>query len=193
MQQNLHYELLGRCLHWMILVPLNHEKDKIVQMGSLKITKVDALAANEGSKINNKLKQQFKGKKYEDQEECNTKSTQESSNFEKKVVCACCKKPNHEKHACMKKFIDWLTHLLERHNNNILDNVKKKAEKFEKPQDVKCKGKETGHVLVLISSSSSIRVLDLGASNHMASWEAIFTSVEPSTSPIILMGYITLI
>jgi len=45
-------------------------------MGSLKTIKAHALAANEGSKTNNKLKQQFKGKKDQDpKKEHNPKST----------------------------------------------------------------------------------------------------------------------
>jgi hypothetical protein len=62
-----------------------------------------------------------------------------------------------------------MTHLLERHNINVLDNIKKKDEKYENPQDDKGKGKETSHALVFVSSSLSTWVLDLGASNHMAS------------------------
>jgi hypothetical protein len=155
---------------------LTHEKDKLVQMGSLKTTKVHALAANEGRKTSNKLKQQFKGKKDQDQKkEHNPKSTQESSNSKtgktkkEKVICAYCKKPNHEEHACMRKQIDQMTHLLERHNINVPDNIKKKDEKSEKPQDDKGKGKETGHALVVVSSSLSTWVLDSRALNHMAS------------------------
>jgi hypothetical protein len=88
---------------------LTQEKDKIVQMGSLKTTKAHALSTNEGSKTSNKLKQQFKGKKDQDQKkEHNPKYTQESSNskIEKKEgegdMCLL-KKPNHEEHACMRK------------------------------------------------------------------------------------------
>jgi len=79
-----------------------------------------------------------------------------------------------------------MTHLLERHNINVPDNIKKKTNKSENPQDDKGKGKETNHALVDVSSLSTW-VLDSRASNHMALSQEIFTSLEPCTSLTILM------
>jgi len=45
-----------------------------------------------------------------------------------------------------------MTHLLEKDNINVLDNIKKKAEKYEKQQDDKGKGKEICHAIVVVSS-----------------------------------------
>jgi hypothetical protein len=93
----------------------------------------------------------------------------------------------------MRKNIDQMTHLLERHKINVPDSIKKKVEKSKNPQDDKGKGKEIDHVLVDASSSLSTWVIDLRDSNHKISSQEIFNSLEPCTSLTILMGHNTLV
>ena len=130
---------------------LTHEKDKLVQMGTLKAPNAHALAAKVGRNTNNDSK--HKGKKYQDKEEDST-SMQETSNYEYgkpnkgKVVCSYCKKPNHGEDVCMKKQLTRCISILEKHNLKIPDNMKdiKSVENFEEPPD-EDKSKEMGHTM----------------------------------------------
>jgi hypothetical protein len=96
------------------------------------------------------------------------------------VKCGYCNRGFHPEHACMKKTIDQMAHTLQQNNlgGHIPENARKKD--VEKPPDDRGKGRD-GHDLVVVSSSSTTWILDSGASNHMASSQDSFTSLEPCT------------
>ena len=82
----------------------------------------------------------------------------------------------------MKTWIDMLTELLEKNNISLLD-VSKKREGRSNSED-----KERVHSLVAGTSSSPSFIIDFRASIHMVSKKEIFSSLDMSKGPPIVLG-----
>ena len=82
----------------------------------------------------------------------------------------------------MKNEIDMLTQLLEK-NNISLPDYSKKREGGPSSED-----KERVHALVTSTSSSSRFIIDSKASRHMVSTREIFSSLDMSKGPPIVLG-----
>ena len=82
----------------------------------------------------------------------------------------------------MKRKIDMLTQLLER-NNICLPDWSKKREGGSSLED-----KERVHALVAGTSSSPSFIIDSGASRHMVSTKEIFSSLDMSKVPPIVLA-----
>ena len=82
----------------------------------------------------------------------------------------------------MKKKIDMLTQLLKKKNISI-PNCSKKREGGSNSED-----KERVHALVVGTSSSPSFIIDSGASKHMVSTREIFSSLDMSKGPPIVLG-----
>jgi len=104
---------------------LIQEQDKFISMGSIRSTKDQALAANEGHKGNYKDKQKGKGKTAPDQkQEEFSEFTEESSNpkgKKKKEItkCSYCNIGFHSKESCLWKTIDEMARLLQQNNITV--------------------------------------------------------------------------
>ena len=111
-------------------------------MGIIKPSKDEALVDGD-SKMDSKAKKKYSPNKPLDQKKYNSKSHEDSSsskkNYQKKKgkgemsKCAYCDKGCHTETSCMKKQIDILTQLLEKHNISLPESTKKKegASNFE--------------------------------------------------------------
>ena len=82
-----------------------------------------------------------------------------------------------------KKQIDMLTQLLDK-NNISLPDCSKKREGGSNSED-----KERVHVLVAGTSSSPSFIIDYGSSRHMVSTSEIFSFLDMSKGPPIVLGY----
>ena len=82
----------------------------------------------------------------------------------------------------MKKKIDMLTQLLEKNNFSLLECLKKR-EGVSNEDD-----KERVHSLVSNTSRSSTFIIDSGASRHMVLTRDIFSSLDNSKGPKIVLG-----
>ena len=83
----------------------------------------------------------------------------------------------------MKNQIDMLTQLLEKNNISLLD-CSKKREGGSNSED-----RERVDALVASTSSSPSFIIDSGASRHMVSTKEIFSSLDMSKDPPIVLGY----
>ena len=171
-------------------------------METLKSSKSHALVANQGTKeqkgqiSNNNSKDKKKKNRKEKKDQIlvaskvtiDTPSSKGDKPKKEKVQCAYCKRPDHEEHKCLKKQIDHLTHILEKNNINVLESIKQSSNEESNKEKEKNKGKGKGKALVVVASSPSTWVLDLGALHHMASSKEELASLEPCIMPSILMG-----
>ena len=82
----------------------------------------------------------------------------------------------------MKNQIDMLTQLLEK-NNISLPDCSKKREGGSNSED-----RERVHALVVGTSSSPSFIIDFGASRHMVSKKNMFSSLDMSKGPPIVLG-----
>ena len=96
--------------------------------------------------------------------------------------CAYCSKGYHPKSSCIKNKIDMLTQLVEK-NIISLHAFSKKREGGSNSED-----KERVHDLVSSTSSSPRFIIDSGASIHMVSTREIFSSLDMSKGPPIVLG-----
>jgi hypothetical protein len=87
---------------------------------------------------------------------------------------------------CMhEKKIDLMSQTLQQ--NNLGDRIPKGAKK-KKAEDLNSKKGNSSHALITINSCIDAWIVDLGASNHMASSEKIYYSLDACKGPPILMG-----
>ena len=86
----------------------------------------------------------------------------------------------------MKNNMDQMAHL-EMHNIKVLSNIKMKswAKQSKNPSENRDKCK--AHNLVVVTYTYSTWVLDSGASYHMDSSKDIFTPMDPSNYPPVLI------
>ena len=93
-----------------------------------------------------------------------------------------CSKGHHPESSCMKKKINMLTQLLEKHNISLPEGTKKK-ERGPSFED-----KERVHALVASTLRSPSFIIDFGASRHMDSTRQAFLSLDDSNGPKLLLG-----
>jgi hypothetical protein len=75
----------------------------------------------------------------------------------------------------MQKKIDLMSQILQQNNlgYHIPEGAKKK-----KPEDLNSKKGNSSHVLIAINSSPDAWIIDSGASHHMVSLEAVYSSLD---------------
>jgi hypothetical protein len=164
----------GRCIfgtNWKMpmlaqfIESLTQEQTKLIHMSLMKDPKAHALTMQDGKgsfKQNNK---EGYSKSFNDSS--GSKDSSDSKKKKKKKKgnqCTYRNKPNHEESTCMKKQIDLMEHALQHNNlvNFIPEGVKKQKEEDPTPK------KGNHHALVAINSSFDSRIIDSGASHHMA-------------------------
>jgi hypothetical protein len=169
------------------IAALTQEKDKLVQMGSIKRSKNQALVATDAPKRSGKDKQKGKGKFPESKKERSAQSSDNSSEPKGKkkkeiTLFIYCSKGFHPEENCMRKTIDEMAKQLQQHNLTVPENAKKK-------DDNRTGGRaRDGHALMVFTSTPSTWILDLGASNHVAASKDEFSSIEESTRSPIYLG-----
>jgi hypothetical protein len=162
------------------IATLTQEKSNLVQMGAIKRSKNQALAATNAPKRSGKDKKKGTSKFPESKKE---RSAQYSDNSSKpkvkkkkeRTLFRYCSKAFHPKENCMRKTIDEMAKQLQQHNLMVPENAKKK-------DDNRMGGRARyGHALMAITSTPSSWILDSGASNHMAPSKDEYSSIEEST------------
>ena len=174
------------------------EQDKLIGMGKIKPPKAHALAVHDGSHNKNhrsdsnqkNQQQKDKGKAHSHpKKEGYTKPFNDSSGSrnekgKKGNRCTYCQRGFHPESSCMKKQIDQMAEILQKHNlgDHIPQGAKKKTE--DPPHG---KGNNF-HALVAINSSPDAWIIDSGASHHMAAAKEVYSSLDACKGPPILMG-----
>jgi hypothetical protein len=169
------------------IAALTQDQAKLVQMGAIKCSKNQALAAIDAPKSSGKDKQKGKGKFLESKKERSSQSSEKSSepkgkkNKEIKLF-SYYSKGFHPEENCMRKTINEMAKKLQQHNLTVPENAKKK-------DDNRTGGRERyGHDLMAFKSTPSAWILDSGASNHMAASKDEFSSIEESIRSPIYLG-----
>ena len=133
---------------------LIEEKDKNVQMNSLKPSKAHSLTTNQGTKEslnaskNNKQKHNNrdindKGNGNKFKYTCETSHSKDEKTKSKKVKCAYCNNHRNIEHKCMRKKLNNLNHILEHNNIKVHDYVKVRVHQLKSiPRNKRKKGKE---------------------------------------------------
>jgi hypothetical protein len=87
---------------------------------------------------------------------------------------------------CMhKKKIDMMSQIIQK--NNLGDRIPEGAKK-KKPEHLNSKKGNSSHALIAINSSPNAWIIDSEASHHMATLEAVYSSLDECKGPHILMG-----
>jgi hypothetical protein len=169
------------------IAALNQEKSKLVQMGAIKHSKNQALAATNAPKSSGKDKKKGTGKFPESKKERYAQSSDNSSKpmgkkKKERTILIYCSKGFHLEENCMRKTIDEMAKQLQQHNLTVPENEKKK-------DDNRTRGRaRDGHALMDVTSTPSSWIIDSGASNHMATSKDEFSSIEEITRSPIYLG-----
>jgi hypothetical protein len=172
------------------IAALNQDQAKLFQMGSIKRSKNQSLAATNAPKSSGKDKKKGTGKFPESKKERSTQSSDNSyepkgKNKKEKTLCNYYSKCVHPEENFMRKTIDEMAKKLQQHKLTVPENEKKK-------DDNKTGGRaRDGHDLMAIKSTPSSWILDSGASNHMDSSKDEFSSIEERNRSPIYLGYAT--
>jgi len=172
------------------IAALTQEQAKLVQMGAIKRSKNQALAATDAPKSSGKDKQKGKGKFSESKKERSAQSSENSSmpkgkKKKERTLCSYCSKGFHPEENCMRKTIDEMAKQLQQHNLTVPENAKKKDD--NRTGDGRGRARD-GHALMAVTSTPSAWILDSGASNNMAASKDEFSSIEESTRSPIYLG-----
>jgi hypothetical protein len=113
------------------IVELTQGKSKLVQMGAIKCSKNQSLAATNAPKSSGKDKKKGTGKFPESKKERSTQSLDNSSKPKGKkkkeiTLFSYCSKVFHSKENCMRKTIDEMAKQLQQYNLTVPENPKKK-------------------------------------------------------------------
>eukprot|EP00253_Pinus_taeda_P001912 PITA_01912 len=98
--------------------------------------------------------------------------------------CTYCQRGFHPESSCMKKQIDQMAEILQKHN--LGDHIPQGAKK--KTEDPPHGRGNNFHALVAINSSPDAWIIDSGASHHMAAAKEVYSSLDACKGPPILMG-----
>eukprot|EP00253_Pinus_taeda_P005570 PITA_05570 len=98
--------------------------------------------------------------------------------------CTYCQRGFHQESSCMKKQIDQMAEILQKHN--LGDHIPQGAKK--KTEDPPHRRGNNFHALVAINSSLDAWILYSGASHHMAAAKEVYSSLDACKGPPILMG-----
>ena len=110
-------------------------------------------------------------------------SKKKKKKFEK-ALCSYCMRGFHRQNSCMKKTINKMEKILEKHNISLPEGVKKTDSREETEyHDVRC------HELKASCSKSHAFLIVSGASNHMVASRESFSSLQNTYSQIIHIGY----
>jgi hypothetical protein len=170
---------------------LTQEKTKLINMGAIKGPRAHALTVDDGSHKYQKSKYKDKRKSHAHlKKEGYTKPFTDASRSKgekgrKGEKCTYYHKGFHSKSACMKKQIDLMSQILQQ--NNLGDRIPE-GDKKKKPEDLNSKKGNFSHALIAINSSPDAWIVDSGASHHMAASEVVYSSLDASKGPPILMG-----
>lgn len=169
------------------------EKSNLVQMGSIKRSKNQALAATDAPKSSGRDKKKGKGKFNELKKERPIQSSESSSlpkGKKKKEITLCSyySKGFRPEENCMRKTINEMAKQLQQHNVTVLENAKKKD--GNRMGEGRGRARD-GLALMAVTSTPSAWILDSGASNHMAASKDEFSSIEESTRSPIYLGNAT--
>jgi hypothetical protein len=162
-------------------------KAKLFQMGAMKCSKNQALAATNAPKSSRKDKKKGMGKFPESKKERSAQSSNKYSKpkgKKKKEITLFIyhSKFFHPEENCMRNTINEMVKQLQQHNLTVLENAKKK-------DDNRMGGRaRDGHDLMYITSNTSYCILDSGPLNHMAASKDEFSSIEESTRSPIYLG-----
>ena len=169
------------------IAALTQEKDKLVQMGAIKHSKNQSLAATDAPKSSGKDKEKGTGKFPESEKERFTQSSENSSEPKGKkkkeiTLFIYCSKVFHPEKHCMRNTVDEMAKKLQQHSLTVPKNVKKK-------DDNRTGGRaRDGHDLMDVTSTPSSWILDSGSLNHMAASKDEFSSIKESTRSPIYLG-----
>eukprot|EP00253_Pinus_taeda_P006200 PITA_06200 len=174
------------------------EQDKLIGMGKIKPSKAHALAVHDSShnkhhRSDSSQKNQQKkdkGKAHSHpKKEGYTKPFNDSSGSrnekgKKGNRCTYSQRGFHPESSCMKKQIDQMTEILQKHN--LGDHIPQGAKK--KTEDLPHGRGNNFHALVAINSSPDAWIIDSGASHHMVVAQEVYFSLDACKGPPILMG-----
>ncbi len=152
------------------IAALTQEQAKLVQMGAIKRSKNQALAATDAPKSSVRDKQKGKGKFNESKKERPVQSSESSSlpkgkKNKERTLCSYYSKGFHPEENCMRKTINEMAKQLQQHNLTVLENAKKKDD--NKTGDGRGRARD-GHALMAVTSTPLAWILDSCASNHMS-------------------------
>eukprot|EP00253_Pinus_taeda_P034319 PITA_34319 len=172
------------------IAALTQEQAKLVQMGAIKHSKNQALAATDAPKSSGRDKQKGKGKFNESKKERPVQYSESSSlpkgkKNKERTLCIYCSKGFHPEENCMRKTIDKMAKKLQQYNLTVPENANKKDD--NRAADGRGRARD-GNALMAITSTPSSWILDSSASNHMATSKDEFSSIEESTKSLIYSG-----
>jgi hypothetical protein len=170
---------------------LTQEKTKLINMGTIKGPRAHSPIVHDRRHKYQKSKDKYKHKSHAHaKKEGYTKPFTDASRSKgekgrKGEKCTYCHKGFHLESAFMKKKIDLMSQILQQ--NNLGDCIPEGANK-KIPEDLNSKKDNSSHALIAINSSLDAWIVDSGASHHMATSEAIYSSLDACKGPPILMG-----
>jgi hypothetical protein len=170
---------------------LTQEKNKLINMGTIKGPRAHALTVKNGSQKYQKYKDKYKFKAHaHPKKEGYTKPFIDASGSKgekgrKGEKFTYCHKGFHSEYACMQKKIDLMSQILQQ--NNLGDRISKGAKKKE-PEDSNPKKGNYILALIAINSSPDAWIIDSGESHHMAASKEVYYSLDACKGPPILMG-----
>jgi hypothetical protein len=160
---------------------LTQDKTKLINMGAIKGPRVHALTMHDGIHKYHKYKDKYKRKSHaHTKKEGYTKPFNDASESKgekgrKGEKCTYCHKGFHSEYKCMQKKIDLMSQILQQ--NNLGDHIPEGAKK-KKPEDPNSKKGNSSHALISINSSPDDWIIDSGESHHMATLEAVYSSLD---------------
>jgi hypothetical protein len=142
---------------------LTQEKNKLINMGTIKGPRAHALTMHYVSQKYQKYKDKDKRKyhphtKKEEYTKPFINASRSNGEKERKGdKCMYCHKGFHSKSACMQKKIDLMSHIIQQ--KNLGDRIPK-GENKKKPEDPNSKKGNSSHVLIAINSSPDAWIVD---------------------------------
>jgi hypothetical protein len=171
---------------------LTQEQTNLINMAKIKGPKAHGITVEYGSdhqyqksKYKDKRKAHENPKKEGYSKPFNDASGSKGGKGRNEEKCTYYHKGFHLEFACMKKYIDLMTQILQQNKlgYRIPEGAKKK-----KPEDQNPKKGNYSHALIAINSSPDVWIIDLGTSHHMDATKAVYSSLDACKGPPILMG-----
>ena len=162
---------------------LSHEHGKLIQMGTIRSSRDQALVAGEPKVANDKGKQKDESPVEKEQSNGPSCSKRSKKNGKGKTLCSYCGRGFHPESSCMRRTIDEMALLLKKHNITVPASTRKADHREETKEH-----EDALHALKASCSTTHAFLIDSGASNHMVASRESFSSLQYFDGPSIQMA-----